>query len=203
MSEIRNLELPTLVLASTSPRRKQLLESLGIPFTVRVPDADEVTGAGSEAEAVALRNAVTKARSIESTLGTGSIAIGADTVVVSGSELLGKPGTPEEARAFLRRLSGRPHGVITGLYLYSDRAERRVVARSTVHFRRLAEDEIESYTATREPYDKAGGYAVQGLGALFIERIEGSYSNVMGFPIEAFLKELEAISGIPLARWFR
>lgn len=203
MSEIITLDLPKLVLASTSPRRKQLLEALGIPFSVKRPDTDETSGGAADAEPIAIANATAKARSILPLASPNHIVIGADTVVILGDDMLGKPSSPTEARDFLRRLSGRPHGVVTGLYLARGDHERGTIARSTVHFRKLAEEEILTYTDTREPYDKAGGYAVQGLGALFIDRIDGSYSNVMGFPIELFLKELEALSGVPLARWFR
>jgi septum formation protein len=195
--------LPTLVLASQSPRRRQILDNMGLKFAVRMPKSEEVMPTAANSESGILANAFAKAASLRAEVGSNDIILGADTLVISEGEVMGKPTSPAVAKDMLQRLSGRTHEVITGLTLLTGptRSWKKAV-KSLVTFRRMTESEIAQYLATSEPYDKAGAYAVQGLGALFIERIEGSYTNVMGLPIEELLKGLGEISGIPIYEWF-
>lgn len=188
---------PRLILASASPRRRQLLSELRVCFEVRPGEVDEQPLAGEAPEDLARRLAAAKALAVARTLAPGEDALpvlGADTVVALGGQALGKPGDPGEARAILRRLSGREHAVHTGLALVRGRrgSLRTRVATTTVVFRPLAEEEIERYVAGGEPMDKAGAYAIQGQGGCFVRRIEGSRSNVVGLPLEetrALLRE--------------
>ena len=173
-----------LILASGSPRRKALLAELGVPFQVIVSDAPETLEPGLAPEAQAMLLAERKARAVAATLGSG-LVLGADTIVVLDGEVLGKPADDAVAAAMLRRLNGRDHQVITGLALVdaaTGAADRRAVS-SVVRFRPLSEDEIAAYVATGEPHDKAGGYAIQGLGAALIAALEGCFSNVVGLPL--------------------
>ena len=196
--------LPPLILASRSPRRRQLLDALGLSVTVKDVDVDEENPApGFPIATVLERNAVLKAMAVLPEAPAGSIVVAADTMVAIDGRALGKPKNADEARAMLHRLSGREHEVFTGLALAAPgKATKTSCARSAVRFHPIAPDALERYIATREPYDKAGSYAVQGLGMLFIDRIEGSYTNVMGLPLELFLVELESFSGLDRYRWF-
>lgn len=196
--------LPKIYLASISPRRRQLLESLGLLHTALSPEVDEETATGANVGEVTLRNARAKAQSVLEKLNQpNAIVVAADTLVVTGNEVIGKPANEEEVCISLRKLSKKTHVVVTGLALGSQtRGWRTSITESRVQFKDLKEEEIIEYAQTKEPYDKAGAYAIQGLGSLFIENIDGSYTNVMGFPLETFLKELSALSGIPAYRWF-
>jgi septum formation protein len=179
---MRTLEDPTsLVLASASPRRRDLLSQLGLRFTVAAADLDETPLAGEVADAYVLRLAREKARAVAQRF-PGAWVLAADTTVALGPELLGKPGDAAEAREMLSRLSGRTHSVYTGVAL-AGRADVATVVRTGVTFRTLSAAEIGWYVETGEPMDKAGAYAVQGVGAMFIERIDGSYTNVVGLPL--------------------
>ena len=201
----KSKQLPTLILVSQSPRRRQLLDALCLDYRVELPGVDERMPEAREVEEVTLENSLRKAESIAGRrpkTGVTEIIIAADTLVVLNGRVLGKPSDRNEARKMLSQLSGNTHRVVTGLTLLSEKGQRQRAVWSSVTFRKLATDEIESYLGTREPYDKAGSYAVQGLSALFIERIDGSYTNVMGLPIEALLEELPALSGIPVYDWF-
>jgi septum formation protein len=194
-------EIPRLFLASQSPRRRQILGSLGLAFEVVASVAQEDHPHALQVETVTQQNALRKAKNAN--VSSEGVILGADTLVVLGDEVLGKPTDADEIRRMLGKLSANTHTVVTGIALVSSRWGTRVSAmRSHVTFRRLPEREIEEYLLTREPYDKAGSYAVQGLGSLFIDRIDGSYTNVMGLPIELLLPELAALTHIPLYRWF-
>lgn len=197
-------ELPQLLLVSTSPRRRQILESLNLPFQSVQPLGEEAVAEASNIEEVTMANSLVKAKSGKGSVKKDSdILIGSDTLVVLGPQVMGKPSHPEEAREMLNKLSGQWHRVVTGLALVSEKyGELKTFDSSKIKFRTLSQAEIESYSRTKEPYDKAGSYAIQGLGALLIERIEGSYTNVMGFPIEKFLSELSRFTQISLERWF-
>jgi len=175
---------PRLVLASGSPRRRELLADLGVEFVVRVADVAETQREGEAPEAYARRLAEEKARAVAAGL-VGGYVLGADTIVVDGGEVLGKPADADEARALLRRLRGRRHVVITAMALVDAEAERaRVVAEhSGVWLRAVSDAEIEAYVATGDPMDKAGGYAVQHVGFRPVARIEGSETNVIGLPL--------------------
>jgi septum formation protein len=174
-----------LVLASASPRRAEILRSLGIPFRVRPAEIPEEPLPGETAEAVATRLAEAKAASVAARE-PGAWVLGADTLVFLDGLILGKPRDPEDARSMLRRLAGREHRVVTALHLI--RGDGPGVGRaevSRVRFAPMDEEEIAWYAATGEPSDKAGAYGVQGLGARFIEEIQGSFTNVMGLPARA------------------
>jgi septum formation protein len=172
----------TLVLASASPRRAELLGGLGVPFTRRAVDVDETPAAGEAAEVTARRLAETKARAAVLP-GEDAVVLGADTVVVVDGEVLGKPRDAREAAGMLRRLSGRPHEVITGVALAEGDSLRSGVARTRVVFRALEDEDIHALVHSGEARDKAGAYGIQGLAALVVERIEGDYFNVVGLPL--------------------
>jgi len=176
---------PRLVLASASPRRRELLALLGLEFSVRPVDLDERALAGEAPAAHVRRLAREKAAAAA---GEGELVLAADTVVAVDGEILGKPSDAAEARRMLARLSGRTHEVFTGVALRQGGAAPReavAVARTAVRFAALTGAEIDWYVASGEPFDKAGAYAIQGLGALLVEEIEGNYTNVVGLPLPA------------------
>jgi len=181
-----------LILASRSPRREAILRQLGVPLIVKPADVEETTPPGlpprEQAMAVAARKAAAIARQVAE-----GIVLGADTiVVVDGDEVFGKPATPEEAAAMLTRLTGRRHLVTTGLALIDVTTGARSLSweDTWVTMRKAAPAEIAAYVATGEPLDKAGAYGIQGQGAVFVERIEGCYYNVVGLPVVRLLSML-------------
>lgn len=173
---------PKLILASGSPRRRELLTGLGLAFSVQPVDLDETPLEGEDPSAYVTRLAAAKARARTE---PDEMTLAADTIVVLDGELLGKPGDPDEARGMLGRLAGREHQVLTGVAVYEGTGERLVsgVESSRVTIAALSDEEIAWYVATGEPLDKAGSYAIQDLGALFVERVEGNYTNVVGLPL--------------------
>ena len=190
------MKTPKLILASASPRRREMLRMLGVAFTVLQSDVDESPRAGESPEAYALRLSEAKARAVAA-VRPGRWVLGADTIVTIDGELLGKPRTPDEARGMIRKLSGRAHTVITAFTLFnSERAEpiRRAVS-SQVRFKEIPDDELEWYVATDEPYDKAGGYAVQGKASVLVAEVHGSWTNVVGLPL---CELVEALKGLGL-----
>ncbi|MSM41395.1 MAG: septum formation inhibitor Maf [Geobacter sp.] len=173
-----------IVLASASPRRAELLESAAIRFQVVPGHIDETPFANEEPVAHVLRLAEEKAREV-ALREEGDIFIGADTIVLCDNEIMGKPVDERDAVRMLRKLSGRAHEVVTGYAVY-DKARNKAVQRAIttmVVFKELRDDEIETYVATGCPLDKAGAYAIQGGAAHMVERIEGSYTNVVGLPL--------------------
>src|SRR6266540_3436542 len=170
-----------LILASSSPRRAELLSAAGIDFTVRAADVDETIGPNEPPRDYVVRLSREKARAV---VRGDELALGADTTVVINGEIIGKPVDVEEAGRMLRALSGQWHEVLTGVTLA--RADRVISAVSStrVKFAELSDAEIKWYVSTGEPMDKAGAYAIQGHASLFVERIEGSYSNVVGLPVQ-------------------
>lgn len=177
--------LPFVVLASSSPRRQQLLLQMGADFVVAVPDIDETLLPGEEPGAHVERLALEKAGAVEHGRSDGVI-LGSDTIVVLDGRVLGKPADPDQARAMLTMLSGNTHTVFTGFALVDIASGRTVVehARTQVTFRQLDEAEIAHYVAGGSPMDKAGAYGIQDdFGAVFIERIEGDYYTVVGLPL--------------------
>ncbi|HPQ96503.1 MAG: septum formation inhibitor Maf [Thiothrix sp.] len=172
-----------VMLASGSPRRRELLDQIGIRYRVQTADVDESAQAGETPEALVLRLARAKAQAVWDDTDRTLPVLGADTLGVVDGILLVKPDGFESARAMLKRMSGRMHEVLTAVALCSSQGTRVRLNRSRVWFRELAEAEILAYWAQGEPRDKAGAYAVQGLGAVFVERLEGSYSGVMGLPL--------------------
>ena len=178
-----------LILASSSPRRAEILRNAGFDFEVVPAHIDESRHPGEPAADYVRRLAEEKARTVARQLAKDAAAdsafvIGADTVVVIGNEILGKSSSAVNAREMLRRLSGQTHMVFTGLsVLRGNSAGRTAVETTRVTFAVLSEQEIEDYIATGEPFDKAGAYAIQGCGGKFVSRIEGCYFNVMGLPL--------------------
>ena len=170
-----------LILASASPRRKALLSLLGIPFTVRAADIDETMDPEKPPFDEVAR--VSRLKALAVSRGEEDIVIAADTIVVCQGKVLGKPHSEDEAASMLRLLSGRDHQVMTGCtILYGDRVETFTEVTS-LHFRSLSEKEIQKYVQSGEPMDKAGAYGIQGGAALFCEKLEGDYYNVMGLPV--------------------
>jgi len=184
-----------LVLASGSPRRRELLAGLGVRFEVRPIDADERPLPGEKPEPLVIRLALEKARAAAR---EGELALGADTVVALGDEILGKPSGPAEAEWMLSRLAGREHEVWTGVATVAAspgrRVERARATRTRVAFRALDRAEIAAYVASGEPLDKAGAYAIQGSGAAFATCVEGSFTNVVGLPLETVRALLGAVN---------
>jgi septum formation protein len=181
------------VLASGSPRRRELLARLGRDFTVVVPDVDETPLPGEPAAELVVRLAADKAAAVAAAH-PGAIVVGADTAVVVGASTLGKPSDAEDARRMLRSLGGRSHDVHTGVAVAADGALSTASTVSTVTFAALTADEIEWYLATGEPFDKAGGYALQGAGGVFVTGVEGSVSGVLGLPLDVTINLLRAVS---------
>lgn len=171
-----------ICLASASPRRKALLEQIGVPVRVLPCDIDETVRHGEPASAYVERMAREKAAAA-SGLVEKEVILAADTVVVCNERVLGKPASREEALATLGLLSGNQHQVMTAVAVRLGTHERVIRVDTQVRFRRLGQSEISAYWDTGEPADKAGSYAIQGLGAVFVERIEGSYSAVVGLPL--------------------
>jgi len=187
-----------LVLASQSPRRRELLESLGLAVQVRPAVADESVHPGEGPEAYVRRVAVAKARAVHAA--RGEIVLAADTAVVVSGEVLGKPRDDGDARRMLRALSGADHAVLTGVCARRGPPgplEEDVVVSTKVRFAPLGEAQIAWYVATGEPRDKAGAYAIQGRGGAFVRTVEGSVSNVVGLPLEETLALLARL-GLPL-----
>lgn len=177
---------PRLVLASASPRRHALLNSLGLEFERRPVDIDETPRLDEKPVDYVSRLALEKAREDAR---TGELILAADTIVVLEGEMLGKPAGAAEARSMLSRLAGRQHEVLTGVALFEPDGERvvRGVESSKVRIADLSEEIVDWYVATGEPLDKAGSYAIQDRGALFVESIEGNYTNVVGLPLPLVL----------------
>jgi septum formation protein len=170
-----------LVLASRSPRRSELLRAAGFDFTVRVADVDETPRAGENPADYVLRVAEEKARAVISS--DNEVVLAADTTVVLENAIMGKPLDPADAAGMLRALSGKRHDVITGICLRRGKEMLRDMASTAVWFAPLTDREIQDYVDSGEPMDKAGAYGIQGLASRFIERIDGSYSNVVGLPV--------------------
>ena len=180
-----------LVLASGSPRRRELLERLGFQLEVVPPGVDESPRQHEDPRDYVLRLAREKAERV-SARREASLVLAADTSVVLGSEILGKPRDGPEAAAMLSRLSGRDHRVLTGVAAAMNGSAEAVAVETKVFFRSLTSEEIRWYVESGEPLDKAGAYAIQGLGAAFVRAIEGSVSNVVGLPLVETLELLAA-----------
>lgn len=180
----------TIVLASSSPRRRELLAHAGLVFETIHSPAEEIHDAGIHPERLCEMNAALKAAAVAAQR-RDSIVIGADTLVFIDGQPLGKPADLDEARAMLRRLAGRTHMVCTGVCLISPDGGRRVFHETTrVTFRPLGEADIEAYLAVANPLDKAGGYGIQESGDMIVAGIEGGYDNVVGLPVGRVLEAL-------------
>lgn len=187
-----------IILASQSPRRKQLLTRAGLEFEILIPDIDEKAlpykgCPGSHARKLSQLKAkiVAKER-------PDSWVIGADTIVAAGDKLLGKPESRQEAIRMLEILSSQSHSVFTGFTIHCGSRNKTVskAVETRVFFKELSKDEINWYTATKEPYDKAGGYGIQGVGAFMVKKIKGSYSNVVGLPVCEVIESLLGLGAI-------
>ncbi|MDM3887966.1 Maf family protein [Pseudomonas sp. BCRC 81390] len=172
-----------LFLASGSPRRRELLTQIGVPFSVVSAPIDETPLAGESAPAYVERLARAKATAGLASIAGPAVVLGADTAVVLDGRILGKPESREEALAMLASLSGREHQVLTAVALGDCQRMHSLYVASTVRFRAISADEAQRYWASGEPVDKAGGYAIQGLGAVFVTGLSGSYSAVVGLPL--------------------
>ncbi len=187
-----------IVLASSSPRRAEILRHAGIAFEIRATEIDETPLPGEAAQAMVARLAEAKARAAAARMDAGAcdcLILGADTTVEMDGEILGKPLDSEHAREMLASLGGRTHHVLTGIFLLQlpGNATRAAVENSAVTFAPLSEKEIDAYVASGEPLDKAGAYAIQGIAGRYIPRIEGCYFNVVGLPLarlHTLLREL-------------
>ncbi len=186
-----------IVLASASPRRRELLGSLGLDFDICVSGVDEIAIEGETPAEHALRLSQEKALAAEAP--PASFVIGADTIVIIDGEVLGKPQDRAHAAEMLRKLSGREHRVITAFAIVRGGAvQASRTVESGVLFKDISEKELAWYIRTPEPYDKAGGYAVQGIGAFFIREIHGSYTNVIGLPLAEVMEALEELDAFRL-----
>jgi septum formation protein len=183
-----------LILASASPRRKEILAALGFAFETRPAEVEERVGPGESAFDAAERLAREKA-AVVAGAEPDALVVAADTLVVLDGEALGKPRDRAEAETMLRRLRGRRHQVVTGVAVASDGGCVSGRETTTVVFAPMSDAEVRAYAATGEPDDKAGAYAVQGIGGLFVERVEGSPSNVVGLPVR-LLARLLAEAGL-------
>lgn len=187
-----------LYLASGSPRRRELLTQIGVPFTPVSAPIDEIPLPGESAEAYVERLAVAKAEAGLASLGGPALTLGADTAVVLDGRILGKPENREHALAMLAELSGRAHQVLTAVAVSDGQRCQSLCVASNVRFRPISPAEAERYWASGEPADKAGGYAIQGLGAVFVTGLEGSYSAVVGLPLS---ETAELLGQFGIACW--
>ncbi|MBI4289497.1 MAG: septum formation inhibitor Maf [Chloroflexi bacterium] len=184
--------MKTIILASASPRRKQLLEQIGLKFMVEPSNYDEQVDSELEPRQLAMSLSLKKAELVAKSH-RDALVIAADTFVVLEGKILGKPQTETAARKMLEAISGKQHSVITGFTII-DTASHKVLSRAVtteVYIRELTSSEIDAYVKSKEPLDKAGAYAIQGLGSVIAEKIAGDYSNVVGLPLSALAESLK------------
>lgn len=179
-----------IILASGSPRRRELLELAGVPFIVQTADVDESIPAGTSPEEAVQLLAVKKARAVEA---KQRLVLAADTVVALDGVIFGKPRNEEDAKEMLRTLSGKIHQVHTGVCIRRGEREEVFCETAQVEFYPLTEEEIERYVASGEPMDKAGAYGIQGKGALLVRRIAGDYYTIVGLPVARVVRALAVI----------
>ncbi|WP_191555904.1 Maf family protein [Metabacillus idriensis] len=179
-----------LILASGSPRRKELLENVRVPFTVVISDVEEVVDPKLPPSEIVMSLAEQKAAAVADRFNE-SIVLGADTVVVYNGEILGKPANTEEAKRMLTKLSGNTHQVLTGVAILFQKEKILFYEQTDVTFWTISEEEIEDYIETEEPMDKAGSYGIQELGSLFVKEIKGDYFSVVGLPVARTVRELK------------
>ena len=195
MKPLENIQHYKIVLASNSPRRRELLSGLNLEYTVRVlPDIDESYPDTLKGEEIPMYISREKAKAYRNSMAEDELIITADTVVCINEKVLGKPRTQEEAKEMLRELSGKTHQVITGVCLMTCGLQRTFSATTQVTFDVLTEDEIEFYVEKFRPLDKAGAYGVlEWIGFVGVSRLEGSYFNVMGLPVQRLYQELKKL----------
>ena len=179
-----------IILASSSPRRKELLQTAGLEFEIHVKDVDESVPEGTPPAEAAKMTATKKAAVIAEEY-KNDIVIGADTIVVAGGKILGKPKDKSDAVNMLKMLSGNEHEVITGVCIFCGGEKENFAQISKVKFYQLSDEEIESYVASGEPMDKAGSYGIQGLGCTLVERIKGDYFNIVGLPVAEVCRRIK------------
>jgi septum formation protein len=182
----------TIILASASPRRKELLEKIGLRFAVEPSNYEEDMPSALEPHEFAQKISLEKAKVVASQH-KNAIVIAADTFIIFGGQILGKPHTEKEARKMLETIRGKSHSVITGFSII-DTGTSKTLSKSVetkVYIRKLTLAEIDAYVKSKEPLDKAGAYAIQGLGSVFVEKIEGDYFNVIGLPLSALTEALK------------
>jgi len=184
--------MKTIILASASPRRKELLENIGLRFKVEPSNYEEDIHSRLEPHELAQKLSFKKAEAVASKH-KNAIVIAADTFIVFGGRILGKPHTEKEAREMLEAISGESHSVITGFSIIDTGKNKRLSksVETKIYIRKLTSAEIDAYVKSKEPLDKAGAYAIQGLGAVFVERIEGDYFNVIGLPLSTLTEALK------------
>lgn len=185
------------VLASSSPRRQQLLSLTGLSFKVIVSQVEEDNAKDMPPQELAITHAREKALDVSNNICGDNIVIGADTIVVLDGKVFGKPTDKKDAAGMLAALAGREHTVISGVAVVKGQQVLTGFCSTKVKFRQLSQEQIENYIATGEPMDKAGAYAIQGRGALLIEKIDGCYNNVVGLPLVK-LAELLSMAGVEL-----
>lgn len=187
-----------IVLASSSPRRKELFQMLGIPFDIICSDVEETTVTASSIQQYVREVALLKGRDVAKKV-KNKVVISADTVVAFENKLLHKPKTVEEAKTHLHQLSNNRHFVMTAVaIIMPDGKEETFVEETIVHFKKLPEQLINAYVKTKDPYDKAGGYGIQTAGMLFVNRIEGDYNTVVGLPIATLFEKLFSLNIIKM-----
>lgn len=179
-----------LILASGSPRRKELLEKVSIPFTVVVSDVEEKVDPALSPSDIVMSLAEQKAAAVAERF-RDSVVLGSDTVVVYGGEILGKPANEEDAKTTLGKLSGKTHQVLTGVAILHQEKKIVFYEQTDVTFWPLTDEDIEEYVLSGEPMDKAGSYGIQGLGSLFVKEIRGDYFSVVGLPLSRTARELK------------
>jgi septum formation protein len=172
-----------IILASQSPRRRELMGLLGVPFTVSAADADETMDRALPPENEVARVSLLKAKTAARSAAPGDIVVAADTIVLAQGRILGKPKDERDAARMLHLLSGRRHEVLTGLTVLQDGFSQTDTVRTAIWFRKLSDAEIAAYLRTGEPMDKAGAYGIQGRASVFVERLDGDYFGVMGLPL--------------------
>ncbi len=186
--------MPKIILASASPRRKELLGKLQIPFTIEASNYEEDNNLKLKPLELAKVLSSGKAETVaKKHKGEDVIIIGADTFVVLDNKILGKPHTPERAKEMIKEMSGRAHSVITGFTIIDAKSGKKVskAVESKVYFRKLTDEEIDAYVRTGEPLDKAGAYAIQEAGSVLIEKTEGDYTNIVGLSVPSLIEELK------------
>ena len=186
-----------IVLASASPRRRELLAQLGVAFDVHPPDIDETPLAGETPSVYVERLAREKARRVQADVGPDRVVLAADTTVALDGVILGKPTGAADAARMLRLLSGRTHTVHTGVAIARRERVESIVVSTEVVFDLLADHDLAFYVATGEPLDKAGAYAIQGLGGVYVREVHGSVSNVVGLPLAETRRLLAAVTARP------
>lgn len=188
--------MQTLILASSSPRRKELLESLKLNFEIASSDVDESYNPENTPEEIVMDLAERKAKHV-SQANPHAFVIGSDTIVVADGQVLGKPGNSDEAIEMLKLLSGKTHAVYTGVSIIAPTKSTTFYEKTDVEFWNLSDDDIKSYVSTGEPLDKAGSYGIQGFGRLLVKKINGDYYSVVGLPLSRTIRELKEL-GYPL-----